>query len=66
MIGDQASALEHAVTPVCVRLLEPDKTRDQNLSRSDRSDPNEKDRLKVLNLEQFLIDRLVPSDREML
>jgi hypothetical protein len=36
----------------------------QSLSRSDRSDPNEKDRL--ITLEQFLIDRMYPSDREML
>jgi len=38
----------------------------ESLSRPDRSDPDEKDRLKVLNLEHFLGDRMIPSDREML
>jgi hypothetical protein len=37
-----------------------------SLSRSDRSDPNDKDRLKLLNLEHFLVGQMFPSDREML
>jgi hypothetical protein len=38
----------------------------EGLSRSDRFDPNEKDRLKYLNREQFLVNQMIPSDREML
>jgi hypothetical protein len=32
----------------------------------ERSDPNEKNRLKLLTLEPVLIDRMSSSDREML
>jgi hypothetical protein len=36
-----------------------------SLSRSDRKDPTEKDRLKPLTPEPFLVDRMFPSGREM-
>ncbi|WP_139282601.1 hypothetical protein [Pseudoxanthobacter soli] len=44
----------------------PDVLNSWSITRSDRADLNDKDMLKLLNLERFLVDLMIPSDRKAL